>query len=75
MTVFSYELLYDGELHSRGAVDSACESAYDFFLGLSARPYPKRRVHIRVWVGASMAGHPEVDQPRRRVRSLSGVTS
>lgn len=75
MPVFSYELDYDGVQTVAGTQDSECASAHAFFLHLSAKPYPTTRVHIRVWVGGSRAGHPVVDQPRRRIRSLQAVPS
>ncbi len=75
MQVFSYELLHDGESHTRGTVTSDCDTAEDFYRHLANRPYPTTDVHIRVWAGESMAGHPAVDRPRRRLRSLIAVTS
>lgn len=75
MAVFSYELLHDGLLHTRGTLNSDCETAEEFYRSLAAKPYPTTDVHIRVWAGTSTAGHPNVDRARRRLRRLTGVAS
>ncbi len=75
MQAFSYALLHDGQVHTRGTVVSDCDTVEEFYRHIARLPRPRPVDVVHVWAGDQMAREPDLVRPRRRVRSLQAVAS